>query len=91
MGAQVIHHDDVPRLQTWGEKLFHLDFKGSRIGRSFQDHGSSHALERERGDQGRIRGPRLRGMLPVARSPFGARAEIGVSAMLEPHSSTKTN
>ena len=35
--------------------------------------------------------PRLRGTLPLARSPFGARAYKGVKAMLEPHSSMKTS
>ena len=54
MGSQVVHDDDVSRLQTRGKELFHVDFKGSAIGRPLQDHGSSHALERERGDQRRI-------------------------------------
>ncbi len=35
--------------------------------------------------------PRLRGTFPLARSPFGARAYMGVKAILEPHSSIKTN
>src|SRR5260221_5383295 len=35
--------------------------------------------------------PRLRGTLPVARSPLGARAKKGVRAIFEHHSSTKTN
>ena len=35
--------------------------------------------------------PRLRGTFALARSPFGARAYSGVKAMLEPHSSIKTN
>src|SRR5438105_6636375 len=34
--------------------------------------------------------PRLRGTLPWARSPLGDRAYSGVSAMLDPHSSTTT-
>src|SRR5258708_14239167 len=54
MGAQVVHHHDLSRVQTGEQELFDVDFKGSSIGRSFQDHGSSHALERERGDQCRI-------------------------------------
>ena len=35
--------------------------------------------------------PRLRGTLPLARSPFGARAYKGVKAMLDPHSSITTS
>jgi hypothetical protein len=35
--------------------------------------------------------PRLRGTLPLARSPFGARAYKGVKAMLEPLSSINTS
>ena len=35
--------------------------------------------------------PRLRGTLPLARSPFGARAYKGVKAMFEPHSSMNTS
>src|SRR6266566_9645961 len=35
--------------------------------------------------------PRFRGTLPLARSPFGARAYRGAKAMLEPHSSRNTN
>src|SRR5258708_22339807 len=54
MGAQVVHHHDLPRLQTWDKELFDVDFKGRGIGRSLQDHGGSCALERERGDQRRI-------------------------------------
>src|SRR5260370_19653209 len=54
MGAQVVHHDDLSRVQIGEQELFHVDFKGSGIGRSFQDHGGSHALQRERGDQRRI-------------------------------------
>ncbi len=54
MGAQVVHHHDLPRLQTWDKELFDVDFKGRGIGRSLQDHGGSHALQRERGDQRRI-------------------------------------
>src|SRR5260370_7890008 len=34
--------------------------------------------------------PRLRGTVPLARSPFGARAYRGVRAILEPVSSIKT-
>ena len=33
---------------------------------------------------------RVRGTLPLARSPLGARAYRGVSARLEPHSSINT-
>jgi hypothetical protein len=51
MGAQVVHHDKLSRVQTRGEELFHVDFKSNSIGRPLQDHGSSHALKRERGDQ----------------------------------------
>jgi hypothetical protein len=35
--------------------------------------------------------PRLRGTLPLARSPYCARADIGVKAMLEPLSSINTS
>ena len=35
--------------------------------------------------------PLFRGPLPLAHSPFGARAYRGVKAMLEPHSSRNTN
>src|SRR5258708_21921187 len=54
MGAQVVHHDNLSSVQTRGEELFHIDFKSSAIGRPLQDHGGSHALKRERGDERRI-------------------------------------
>src|SRR5260370_41618926 len=47
--------------------------------------------ERERAAMSVVFLPRLRGTLPLARSPLGARAYRGVSAMFEPHSSMKTN
>ncbi len=66
MGSQVVHHDDLSCLQTGEKELFHVDFKGYGIGRSFQDHGRSHARQRERGDQRRI-------LAAIARNaPFGA-------------------
>ena len=46
---------------------------------------------RERAAMSVIFLPQLRGTLPLARSPFGARAYKGVKAMLDPHSSITTS
>jgi hypothetical protein len=66
MGSQVVHHDNLSRVQTRREELFHVEFKSNSIGRPLQDHSCSHALQRERGDQRRILAAIARG------APFGA-------------------
>ena len=32
MGAQVVHYHNLASVQTWGEELFHVEFKSSAIG-----------------------------------------------------------
>ncbi len=54
MGTQVVHHDNLSRVQTRCQELFDIEFKGSTISRPLQDHGRSHALKRERCDECRI-------------------------------------
>jgi len=90
MGAQVVHHHDLSRMQTGEQELFHVGFKGSGIGRSDPGIMAAPMPSSESEAISVVCLPRLRGTLPVARAPFGARAERGVSAIFEPHSSTKT-
>src|SRR5438552_6669569 len=52
--AQIVQDHDLPRCQTGQQDLLEVDLKGRRIGRSFQKHRGSHALHRQRGEQGRV-------------------------------------
>src|SRR6516164_11210567 len=50
MCLQVVHDHDLARVDTVREDLFNVQFKGRRVGRSFQNQRGSHAVEGKRGN-----------------------------------------
>jgi hypothetical protein len=88
---KVIHDHDLPCLQCGDQNMFDIQLEGRCSSRPLQNHGCPHALKRERSNKGGILANDSRGTLPLARSPFGARAYKGVKAMFEPHSSMNTS
>ena len=91
MCLEIVRDHDLPSMETGSQNLFDIQLKGCGVGRSDLGISAAPMPSRERAAMSVVFLPRLRGTLPLARFPLGARADIRGKAILEPHSSMKTS
>src|SRR5215211_6112200 len=85
--AEVVHNHAFPR-RSFGANTFLEDGSGDS---SLHRQRWSHALHAHAGEQGGVRGPRLRGAEQHDRCPRRERARSGEREIFAPSSSTKTS
>jgi hypothetical protein len=88
---EVVHDHDLPGMELGAITCSTYSAIGCGVGRPDLGIKAAPMPSRESEAMSVMCLPRLRGTLPLARSPFGARAYKGVKAMLEPLSAIHTS
>jgi hypothetical protein len=77
MRRQIVHQDEIARLERWHQYLFDIGQEGIAVHRAVEDHGRGQAAKAQSTSEGSGLPMTMRDGRPTTLSAFGAAAEPG--------------